>query len=359
MKTTVKRFILDNMTDSNFEKVVDLLIIESVRIYDSEISVTVSEYLNKQKPCYSKNNSFEILNEIKKISDAYILNYKEDAFLDWEMEFLNRPTSQWMPTMNKPEENSDVLELKESIANSSESDSEKVKVEIIDADPFSSDEEIDISDCLPFGSEPQEKDKLLYNSFSQLKIAFLTETYQNIEKNYINPWDVNATNYQEYVHQEKNKFALGLSNFIYEILHYTTEAKLEQFSDERSLVKIDNDNEYSDEYCVHFHLDNRTRYISEEVRSAYYKRYDCEFEQEPPKFIEYEILLEYLFNYEYTYILAPFTDYLNEELIVPEVSEKYGIFEQLIQILTFQGFTKDEQITEICSANKTYENRIL
>ncbi|KGX89220.1 hypothetical protein [Pontibacillus litoralis] len=332
MKTTVRDFILDNMTDLNFERLVDMLVMNKVFECELEYEMenTIFEYLNKQKSSYTQNNTFEILNEIRKMS------VEMEIEIEVEVEF--------------PEENPSVESPEVPIIDSSENDTEELELDISDLyDPF---------------TRPRIKDKSEYTSFDQLKIAFLSETYESIEKNYIDPFDVNTTNYQRYVYQEKNRIALGLSNFIYESLHYTREHKLknnfEQFSNEDSHVKIESDDTFNHGYCVHFLLDNRTRYISDRTRRAYYDEYQCEFEIIPPKFVDYNELQEDLSSWEYTYILAPFKAYLNEELIVPDVSENvlYDILEQLIDLLVYQGFTQIKQLIEVNRANGIYEDNI-
>lgn len=361
MKTTVRDFILDNMTDSNFERLVNMLIIESVRIYrHDELVDIMSEYLIKQKSCYTKSNTFEILNEIKKITHDYCCDYKGEFLAFEEFPYdVNDITTLWMPTTNSADDDSENMEIKISEVNPS---MESLEASIIDNDEFDPELELEFNifdKDLPIDLEPQKFKDSEYRSFNDLKIAFLSKTYEDIEKNYININALNTTNYQEYVLWEKNRIALGLSNFIYEILAYTTEYKLksnfEQFSNESSHVKIEVDNQFECGYSVHFLLDNRTRYIPKRTHEQYYKMFDCEIEIIPPNFVEYDYLQED-FLFETIYLLAPFTDYLNEELIVPNDSEYvlYDLLEQLIHILTHQGFTKEEQIQEIKYCNEIY-----
>ncbi|KRG12776.1 hypothetical protein [Lederbergia galactosidilytica] len=346
MKTTVRDFILDNMTDQNFEKLVDMLLVDIVSLSDNEMIDKVSEYLKRQTS-YTQENTFEIVNEIKKLTTNYYPTKTADELPFYDFEELNDPTPVWMPTTSKS--------------------GEKLNIE-----------KHDHSDDDPLGSsEPLEFNDSEYTFFEQVKIDFRTKTYEDIEKNYLAPWDMNETNYQEIIYQEKNRIALGLSNFIYEVLHYTRENKLEnnfeQFSNERSHVKIDIGYVYGVDYSVHFLLDHRSRYVSAERKRAYSNYYSyqdvfkvgdinydygevtVEFSVEPPKFVEYEELWEHL-SVGGPYILAPFTAYLNEELIVPEVSKEvlYALFEQLIYLLTYQGFNKEEQLREIIASNKDY-----
>lgn len=361
MKTTVRDFILDNMTDSNFERLVNMLILESVfDPWNDELVDTISEYLNKKKS-YTKNNTFEILNEIKKITHDYPYNYKGECLIVDELLYDVNATTLWMPTTNSSDDDSENMEFNISEVNPS---MESLEASIIDNDELDPEPELEFNfydKDLPIDLEPRKFKDSEYRSFNDLKIAFLSETYEDIEKNYININDLNTTNYQEYVFWGKNRIALGLSNFIYEILEYTTEYKLknnfEQFSNESSHVKIEIDNQYEFGYCVHFLLDNRTRYISDSTHKAYYNYTGgYKIAIEPPKFVDYDELQESLSFEEGIYLLAPFTDYLNEELIVPNVSEDvlYGLLEQLIYILTHQGFTKEEQIKEIKYWNETY-----
>lgn len=57
------------------------------------------------------------------------------------------------------------------------------------------------------------------------------------------------------------------------------------------------------------------------------------------------------------YILAPFVNYLNEEIIIPKTSKEniYSILYHLISILVGQGFTTKEQISCIRGSNDDYE----
>lgn len=368
MKTTVKDFILDNLTDENFEKLVNMLIKENVRMYNNdEMTDTVSTYLNKKKANNAKNNTFEILNEIKKISKFYVVNYKNEL-LDNNLPDLNDLTPVWMPTINHSQESSekmiigmpdDTLSLEinspmASVKNISENDSNSAESDISE-------------DEFPFTSELGEQKYIdsEYTSFDQVKIEFLSEYYSDYDKKYIGSHEINAANYQEHIHQEKNRISLELVNFIYEVLHFTTDEKLEikfeQFFDEESHVKIENDDGFDHGYSVHFLLDNRTRYMSAKFHKMYYEEYEEKFEIMTPEFIEYDYLQEDLSSYENNYLLAPFTNYLNEVIMVPEYSAevRYGTLEQFIHVLTHQGFTKEDQINNIKYFNENYGLGIL
>ncbi|WP_053218231.1 hypothetical protein [Virgibacillus senegalensis] len=319
METTVRDFILDNLTDQHFEKLVNRLIIENVRLYDlDDRTETVSQYLKEQKPSYTKNDSFEIVNEIERMNNPQMMDLKE----------LNDLIPVWMPTRNNVEEHPDK--------------------------GINTDEELDVSDS-PNGRDPLNGSE--YSSFRQLKIAFLSENPLEREKNDIAPYEVNSTNYKAYVRQEINRVAWGLSNFIYEMLHYSPANKPEEFPDEKSLVKIRDDEDQQDGYCVHFLLDNRTRYISEEAHQAYLRRWDSAIPIVEPGFMDYFSIWEDYIT-DKTYILAPFTNYLNEKMIVPELSEEglMDVLVQLVHFLTLNGFTKEEQIEEIICANSNYDH---
>lgn len=308
MKTTVKNFILDNMTDSNFEKLVNFLIIVEIfdnDLFESELSDKITEYISDQNASYTENNTFEKLHSIEKRTDDSN-RIRNDEFSNQEL------------PMDTP--------LDMIIDESEDIDNDKV-------------------DSIDFELE-------------------------------IEPNDVTFSNYQEYVNQKQSILAFKLSHFILGILNYKSDEKLknnfEQFSNEKSHVKIDDENEHYDGYCVHFLLDNRTRYLSEGVLTEYYNtnRFrvisddpgyntyaDFEFKVTPIEFVEYELLQEVLID-DYIYILAPFTDYLNEELIVPKLSKEglYNILQQFIHLFTIQGFTREEQINNIKYFDENYEN---
>lgn len=76
MKTTVKDFILDHMTDANFEKLVDMFIMDGVWFHYDEIIEKISAYLNEQKDEEIRNDTFEKLNKIKEIPENYVVNFE-------------------------------------------------------------------------------------------------------------------------------------------------------------------------------------------------------------------------------------------------------------------------------------------
>ncbi|MFD1850766.1 hypothetical protein [Oceanobacillus bengalensis] len=387
MKTTVKDFILDNLTDKNFEKLVNTLIIEKARFYhggfDDELIDTVENYLSKQNPSYPKGNTFEILNEIKKVSTVYKSNYKDFLLIEelQDLEALNDTSTSWMPSPeNTPEENPKKVKYttREETENSTAEPLE-MEFDLSEAatDDFLSDDFLEMSDdVLETSDDETQKDNSEYTFIQDINIALIPNGYVGYEDRL---HEMNMENYKEFLHEEKIQTALALANFIYEVLHYSNESKLEnnfeEFSNETSHVKITNDHEYIDSYGVQFLLDNRSRYVSDKMKKAfynmsrsliieeelsYYNDSFFEFSILPPKFLEYEELIEDL-EMEPTYILAPFTFYLNEELFVPKVSDNVlnDILSQLIHVLTFQGFTKEEQISNIKYFNRVYEHRIV
>lgn len=359
MKTTVRDFILDNMTDVNFEKLVHNFITNSLWDYDDNYKLIekATEALD-QIAINSKDNTFEVLNEIKKMSCYYIANHK-NQFLPMGMSELNDPASLWKMRIFDPKEERE-LEI---------------------------DENFDIGLLGPSGDVknlkeffhyyPQLRSEPGYYFFDEIKFPYcfsLPNHDRELLDTAIDSSEVDENNYLDYIEQEKRPLALGLANFIYEVLHYTpkNKSKIENdqfagFAHEESLVKIVKDNSYNFNYCVHFFIDNRTRYISEGTHKAYKAReadygYNADLEVIPPGFTEFEALYEDLSSWDITnYILEPFTNYLNEQLTIPKLSEGalYDVFEQLITLLTIQGFTKLEQIQKIISKNKDYEKNFI
>lgn len=64
---------------------------------------------------------------------------------------------------------------------------------------------------------------------------------------------------------------------------------------------------------------------------------------------------------EFTYIVAPFTNYLNEKIMIPDVSESemYELLEQIIHILTGQGFTEEMQLGDIEYQDEKYDDQFM
>lgn len=147
-------------------------------------------------------------------------------------------------------------------------------------------------------------------------------------------------------------------------LHHHSENKrndnYDQFPDKHSLVKIENENEFMDVYCVHFLLDNRTQYVSSKANLVHFDRWDIDISKISPGFVEYELIREDLMT-EFTYIVAPFTNYLNEEIEIPDVSESeiYQLLEQTIDILNGQGFTEERQLEEIEYQDEKYDYQFM
>jgi hypothetical protein len=377
MKTTVREFILANMTDENFGKLVNMLIVEKAWYYnyDHELIDTLENYLNEQSPCYPQNNTFEVMNEIKKVSTLYKSDYRDALIFDelQDLEALNDiSTSLWMPSKNQTED------IPEKVTDTMPGKIENLSDEPLDCgDCFDTAEDYPLDDdTLEMSNNNSHKDNSVYYHIQDIKIALITDRYAGYQEN-----DLTTENYKEYVHKEKSQTALALANFMYEVLHYTNENRFEhnfnEFSNEPSLVKITDDNKYIEGYGVQFLLDNRTRYVSEKTKGAYYERNESidaanegkfgyysmpyfHYTVMPPRFVEYMELMEDLKDSQ-TFILAPFTFYLNEELEVPKVSIEvlYEILEQLIYLLTLQGFIKEEQISNINFFNKDFENKIM
>lgn len=367
MKTKVKEFILDNMTDENFEKLVNMLITEKARLYhihDPELMDTVSNYLSQQLSSYPKNNTFEILNQIKKVCTAYLADYRNHLPVDG-LEVLNDISTSFMPSENTLEEMFEKMKA-----------TTRKEIKNLSGMPREHERELEISDAeLDFLSNDSEQiDNSEYIHLQNVNFAFIPNEREEYEDYEDKIHELNIDNYEEIIHREIIQTALGLANFIYEVLHFSNESKWEnnfkEASNEESLVRITNDDGYESGYSVLFHLDSRSRYISNEMKEAYRKRLSemvssdgwrifsdglCEFPVKLPKFIEYSELIEDL-EMGPEYILAPFTFYLNEELLIPNTSydNLYDILEKLIHILIFQGFTKAEQLTQIMDFNEVY-----
>lgn len=294
MKTTVKRFILDNMTDANYAKLVDMLIVESVNIYDFEIANQLTRYMNRQR---FEDRKRDALKKLQSIDQTFKF--------DDDLPFIRDEKLVFDTPMMKDLGGESVVAIND-------------------------DAEIDM--------EPKTK---------------------------IEPHEVNDSNYKEFVTQERIGIDFQFSKFIYEIMNHHSDKKMnnsfEQFLHENSHVKIDyvKENDYS--YCVYFLLDNRTRYISTEVHSAYLNLTDTPISVSQPGFIEYDELQEDLSMYLNNHMLAPFTSYLNEEITVPEESEEviYELLKMLVHILTHQGFTENEQIETINYFDEHYDSKIV
>lgn len=296
MKTTVRRFILENMTDTNYEKLVNMLIIESVRMYDFEIADKITEDIDNQRLEDKENNASEKLHLIEKrfnVKGEFTLSEEELPFDPSEMMVTNRL----------------------------EGDSEKARLESVDMDL-----ELDV---------------------------------------HIKPSEVDFSNYKEFIVLEKVEVDSKLSKFIYDIMHHNSDKKMkndfEQFSHEKSYVKIAHIKEVCDGYCVYFLLDNRTRYISSDVRLAYLSLTDSNSSVTQPRFVGYDELQEDLSMYQNEHMLAPFTSYLNEEITIPEGSEEvlYDLLSMFIHIFTHQGFTEKEQIEEIKYFDEHYDRKLV
>lgn len=171
--------------------------------------------------------------------------------------------------------------------------------------------------------------------------------------------EVTQSNYQIFIDQELLNKTVDLIRFIYEVLEsqpgeplattsklYSEWLKLDDHAGTscESFVEITDQAIYSSGYCVRILLDNRTRYVSDEVQRVYRLRWDADIPVTPITFAEFEAIAEDL-NMEHEYRLEPFTHYLNEPITIPSVSEEviYELLEQFIILLTAQGFTEQEQ----------------
>lgn len=340
MKTTVKEFILDNMTDNNFKMLVEDLVINDARNLVWDMEYKVEDYLKKVRSNHIMSNTFEIINEIEKISDSYPVEYKENNVLKSDMNINSIIDKKlFYPQYNK----------EESIRYKVDSEQETDTLHLIS----STEETVDLS-----------KDNKEYTSFQQLRIEHYLS---NIDEDYLLPigdpdiTDLNDSNYKELLYHLRNVKGYDLCKFLYEVLHFTSEDKMELGSKnsfkEEALIKIeyDGNNNFED---IYFLLDKRYAYASEDMWSkpiyGYYGSYDDSIE---PMFVCYEYLYEMNKLSAPEYILAPFVNYLNEKIIIPKTSKEntYNILYHLMSILVGQGFTTEEQISYIRGSNDDYE----
>lgn len=378
MKTTVKDFILDNLTDKNFEKLVNTLVEENIRyicLNEDNIIDATSNYLNNQNPCYTKDNTFEILNEIKKVSMSYVTDYKDDILLADGLKPLNDTTMSWMPVKDKVkvEENSEEsMNTTKKVVGNLPDKSLEFEPELPFKKTESSVGEVELEiDELEIAGVEKRKGNAEYLSFQDIKIALIPEGQMSYEAKLP---ELSIENYKEFLQKNKIQTTLALLNFIYEVFHYSNESKLEnkfkEFSNETSHVKITNSPNCTSDYSINFLLDNRSRYAPSEEKKAYYKRsekstdsegrhnlpyFAWDFPVSSPDFLEYEELVQDL-EWGPEYILAPFTFYLNEDIVVPKVSDDvlYEILGQVVHVLTFQGFIKEDQLNCIKYFNESY-----
>ncbi|WP_062514733.1 hypothetical protein [Halobacillus sp. KGW1] len=335
MKMTVKDFILRNMTDKNFEKLVHARITENVRMYEyDDVTSPLTEYLRTKEGKNFDDASFHTLHEIEKVSEAYRCNYKEELLVK-DLGDLNADTSVWMPTEN--------------IDQPFKREEQRVRNEPLTA--VATEHEVELE--LDSHGEPLEDSG--YQSFDEISFPFLNEKAVYVEG--IEAHEVNESNYQKYAQQERSNLALGLANFIYELLHYSNDGtgSMERSAGGESAVEVKEEGEYADGYCVRFFLDNRTRYLSNETHLSFLRRYETSIPVATPAFVEYTAIWEDFLT-ENNYVLAPFTDYLYEQIKVPEDSEEsvWQVLEQFVHILTLNGFTKEEQVENIVFTNNDY-----
>lgn len=310
MKTTVKDFILDNMTDLNFIKLVHTLLINRIDEDDPyfdmfDVLDKVDDYFAKHIRNEVKDHSFLILNEIKKIPEDY--------------------------QIDSPKNNDNKNDIELDVDGDEE----------LDATPIRSD--FDDSANYPQNSS---LDNVEYVYFKNLTFPF---SFMNHSDEYdLYPDTVNDENLENYIQLEMDWLAFRLSQFLFQVLHAKSEEKqeldLSRLSHNGSLVKIDKDN-YGD-YAVHLFLDHRTRYFPEDMLK---RRFEI---GRPiviidPRFVEFGEIYEDLTFYEMCWILQPFTNYLHEEMLIPEEIDIFSMLEQLILIFTFHGVTVNEQMKNL------------
>lgn len=349
MKTTIKEYILENMTDRNFEKIIHTMISNEVfrNVPDDYLLNMVTEHM-EELSTQVEETAIDMKQQIINMPAYYIANYKGE-FLPRGMKELNDPVSTWQ--MN-------VVDLDAAL-----------ELEMSGMDLF--DSSGGVRDLKYFFASYPELIKEQGNFFfDELKFPyhFNNADDREMSMDYIEAYDVDEKNYTEYIEQEKRTLVVKMANFIYEVLHYSRDHKMERpqfegYTVEESYVKIEKDTSYPSGYAVSFLVDNRTRYISAETQRAYSNWAENEELAEiAPGFVEFETLLEdlSLWDIKRDYMLEPFTSYLNEELTLPTLSETatYDLLEQLVLLLTRQGFIKSEQIQEIKAENESYEANV-
>ena len=284
MNTTVKGFIINNLSDEHFERLVYRLIIEEFCKYEPNLSDQGTAYY-LQNRCYTEKNTYTILQAIQNLQ-------KED----------------------------------------------------LDS---------------------------LYHSIVKMPIAFLEgEPALEID---LEAHEVTESNYQLFIDQELLNKTADLIRFIYEVSEsrpgeplavrselYNEWLKFEGHTGtpSRSYVEISNRAGYSFGYCVCMLLDSRTRYVSAEAQSSYRSRWDADVPVSAIKFAEFDEIAEDL-EMDNEYRLEPFTHYLNEPITVPPVSDEviYDLVEQLIILLTAQGFTEQEQQESVHHYDQQFDVR--
>lgn len=321
MTATVKSFILNNLTDQNFEKLVNMLIVDKIYLYGLDELEFLEDYLNGQTPSYSQEETYEILNEIKKVTPSQAANYKNELLMDG-IEELNNLSMEWMPATAS-------TAVHTTIKN------------------FSSDYET-------------PKEDFEYTSIHEVKTPLINNPDDDYEEEL---FDINKENYTDILEREKDHTALALANFVYEVIYFTNDSKPEidtgELTSEVSLVKITEDPEYTSGYVIQFLLDNKSRYLTAEQLERYRDHYDIyRYTPAAPEFVKYQAIVDDVQPFVGEYILAPFTFYLNEQLNVPKLSdeESLDVVEQLVHVLTLQGFTKEEQVSTIKYAYREYLN---
>lgn len=368
---TVKEFILSQLTDQRFEQVVNKLIEEDVwyHLSDDEILSLIRKYLADTPALYAKPDTFQILEEIQKVSTSYVSDYKQElkAGTLEDLKGLGELSFSWMPGRQSQSE--------KITRNQIESDLEPVldgqQEPPLEAGLDWFDEDLDHSTSHVYAGASDK-----YGAIHQIE-CLLTSNGDIEFENRI--YELNEQNYKRIVDQLKQQTTLALVNFIYEVLHYSNSHKLASVlgnsDDGASYVKVSKHTEKENGYDINIFLEHRSKYLSEETKKIFVKKVNIfseegttytssftmdKFPEINSGYVCYDALIEDL-EVSSEYLLAPFTFYMNEEITLPNFDSRLldDLLFQLIHIFTFHGFTKEDQIKQIMSANQTYEQRLI
>lgn len=369
MNTTVKRFMLDYLTDQRFEMIVNELLKERARYYNvsDELYSMVDEFISELPLHYPEPNTFEIIEEIKKVSTTFVSYYRDEFESEilgglWD---LSQFSMSWMP--------SEQTEVKQPWV--IRTTSAPPPVMDIENEPPLEDDTLDWL-ASSSGSENvhatvKEKDEE-YSTIQYIECALIPKGYIGYDDRLA---ELDEQNYKEIINQFKPQLALALVNFVYEVIHYSNPNPLAsvfgELTNDTSYVKITEDSDCDHGYGMQIYLEDRSMYASKSVKEHYEERTKDWMESDPwyrkgndvpefpvttPEYIRYVEMIEDLDGTP-QYLFAPFTFYLNEEITVPSNESQVidDLLFQFIHVLTFQGFTKEEQVDMIRYANEYYE----
>lgn len=369
MNTTVKRFMLDHLTDQRFEMIVNELLKERARYYNvsDELYSMVDDYVSELPMSYSEPNTFEIIEEIKKVSTAFVSYYQDEVESEilgdlWD---LSQFSLTWMP--------SEQPEVKPTWVTRTTSAPPTMDIE---NEPPLEDDTLEWlasssgSENVHVAAEEKEEQ---YPTIQHIECALIPKGYIGYDDRLA---ELDEQNYKELINQFKPQLALALVNFIYEVIHFSNPNSLAsvfgELTTDTSYVNITEDSDCEHGYGIQIYLEHRSMYASQRVKEHYEERTkdwigaDSRYKQGndvlafPVTTPEYNRYVEMIEDLDATpqYLLAPFTFYLNEEITLPSQDSLVinDLLFQFIHVLTFQGFTKEEQVATIRYANEHYEH---